>query len=76
MPPAGAPILDEHGVKRSGRYAVTCGVRGSGGIFIVSSGFDYLDPDAADHLAKLLRQHADNERVVETARLICAEAAR
>jgi hypothetical protein len=76
MPAARDLTLDEHGVKRAGHYVATCGVAPAGGIFIVADMFTRLDPDAADHLAALLRQHAENERVTETARLICAEATR
>ncbi|SFM91428.1 hypothetical protein [Methylobacterium pseudosasicola] len=76
MPAARDLTLDEHGVKRAGHYVVTCGVAPAGGIFIVADMFTRLDAEAADHLAALLREHAHNERVVETARLVCAEATR
>jgi hypothetical protein len=71
MPAARDLTLDEHGVKRGGFYVATCGVSPAGGIFIVTDIFTRLDADAAEHLAKLLREHARNERVAETARLIC-----
>jgi hypothetical protein len=76
MPAARDLTLDEHGVKRGSIYVLTVGVSPNGGIFIVGDIFTRFDPDAADHIAALLRQHAENERVVETARLICAEVAR
>lgn len=67
---------DEHGVKRGGLYVVSCGVSPSGGIFIVGDIFTRLDAEAAEHLASLLVEHAHNERIAETARLICGRSPR
>lgn len=76
MPAARDLTFDEHGVKRGAVYALTVGVAPSGGIFIIGDIFTRFDPDAADHIAVLLRQHAENERIAETARLICEGVAR
>ncbi len=76
MPAARDLTFDEHGIKQGARYVVTCGVSPAGGIFLVGDILTRLDSDAAEHLAHLLTEHAHNERVVETARLICEAVTR
>lgn len=76
MPAARDLTTDEHGVKHADRYVVTCGIAAGGGIFVIGGGWAHLDADAAEHLAHLLHKHAEDERVAETARLICKGTSR